>query len=33
VDGDAASTDDEEWIWTGTDLVRKTPQDRDSTEG
>ena len=25
--------DDEEWIWTGTDLVRKTPQDSDSTDG
>lgn len=34
--GDAASVadaaDDEEWIWTGTDLVRKTPQDSDSTD-
>lgn len=33
---DAASVDDsgddEEWIWTGTDLVRKRPQDNDSTE-
>jgi amino acid transporter len=33
---DAASVDDsgddEEWIWTGTDLVRKRPQDDDSTE-
>jgi amino acid transporter len=26
------SGDDEEWIWTGTDLVRKRPQDDDSTE-
>ncbi len=34
--GDAASAadsaDDEEWIWTGTDLVRKAPQDSDSTD-
>lgn len=33
VGGDAASADDEEWIWTGTDLVRKTARDSDSTEG
>jgi len=25
--------DDEEWIWTGTDLVRKNPQDSDLTDG
>jgi hypothetical protein len=25
--------DDEEWIWTGTDLVRKNLQDSDSTDG
>lgn len=33
VGGDAASSNDEEWIWTGTDLIRKTPRDNDSTEG
>jgi len=33
VDGDAASVDDEEWIWTGTDLVRKTPRDSGSADG
>ena len=31
--GDAASADDEEWIWTGTDLVRKTPRDSGSADG
>jgi amino acid transporter len=30
--GNGVSSDDEEWIWTGTDLVRKTPQDQDSPE-
>src|SRR6185437_5412239 len=32
MEGDATSADDEEWIWTGTDLVRKTPQNGDSSE-
>jgi hypothetical protein len=27
------SADDEEWIWTGTDLVRKNPQDHESADG
>lgn len=28
--GGATSADDEEWIWTGTDLVRKSPPDQET---